>query len=334
MLPNYKFTLSPMAGLTNSPYRLLCQGFYDQVFLISEMVNARSLVENNPKAKSLAYFSPKEKYRCIQIFSKFPNDIASAVNLIVENNLADQIDLNFGCPVKKITKSGGGAMIPANKSLYSKIIAEAVKVANGKVPITVKLRLGIDESNITYIQAGLIAEDLGCKMVTLHARYLKQMYKGQADWSKIADLKKRLSIKVFGNGDIKTPNDAKKAFDLTGVDGIAVGRGALGRPWIFASIAQTIGLTDLATNLSSVLTTEFDKLDRILQIKAYKQINYLILQQANMLIDYFDSELLAIKNLRKYLIWYFKGYSIGRNVRAKLVRVQTLFELKQILGEL
>ncbi|MDR2749010.1 MAG: tRNA-dihydrouridine synthase family protein, partial [Bifidobacteriaceae bacterium] len=172
-LDNAKLVLSPMAGITNSPYRLLCQKYYKNALLIGEMVNARSLIENNPKALKLASFSPNEINRSLQIFSAKPDEIAAAVKKIVDENLADHIDLNFGCPVRKIVKQGGGAMIPKDKVLYRQII-RAAKENAGSLPITAKFRLGIDKDIITYIDAGYIAEEEGCAAVTLHARFLKQ----------------------------------------------------------------------------------------------------------------------------------------------------------------
>ncbi|MDR2799361.1 MAG: tRNA-dihydrouridine synthase family protein, partial [Bifidobacteriaceae bacterium] len=172
-LDNAKLVLSPMAGITNSPYRLLCQKYYKDALLIGEMVNARSLIENNPKALKLSSFSPDEINRSLQIFSAKPDEIAAAVKKIVDENLADHIDLNFGCPVRKIVKQGGGAAIPKDKVLYRQIIRAAKENADS-LPITAKFRLGIDKDIITYIDAGYIAEEEGCAAVTLHARFLKQ----------------------------------------------------------------------------------------------------------------------------------------------------------------
>ncbi|MDR3152491.1 MAG: tRNA dihydrouridine synthase DusB [Bifidobacteriaceae bacterium] len=320
MLPNYRLALSPMAGVTNSPYRRLCQEFYKEAFYVGEMVNARSLIENNCKAKKMVVFSKKEKYRSLQIFSKFPDEIFEVVRKIVAENIADHVDLNFGCPVKKITQNGGGAMILTNLDLYKDIIQAAVLAAKKKVPITCKFRIGTDEKNQTYIQAGEIAEEQGCSLVTLHARYMKQMYKGQADWSKIADLKNRLSIKVFGNGDVRDFKDAKRMFEVTGVDGIAIGRAALGKPWIFEEIAQNLGWK---TN-KYYPKNYFD----------LKKIKQIVLYHTDMLIEYYSDENQAVKLLRKFLIWYFKGFSIGSDMRMKLVRVANLDDVKYLLKHL
>ncbi|MDR3116811.1 MAG: tRNA dihydrouridine synthase DusB [Bifidobacteriaceae bacterium] len=320
MLPNYKLALSPMASVTNSPYRRLCQGFYKPAFFVGEMINARSLIENNWKARQLAFFSSEENYRSLQIFSKFPDEIFAAVEKIVFEDIADHIDINFGCPVKKITKSGGGAMILTNLDLYKNILQAAVLASQKKVPITCKFRIGLDEENQTYIQAGEIAEEAGCSLVTLHARYMKQMYRGQANWQKIADLKKRLSIKVFGNGDVKNWQDAKNMFETTGVDGIAIGRGALGRPWVFEEIAENLGWP----------------VSQNPQKKTFgiKQIKQIILYHTDMLIEYFGDEKPAVRNLRKYLIWYFKGFPIGADMRSELVKVVSLDDVKYLLQKI
>ncbi|MDR2748300.1 MAG: tRNA-dihydrouridine synthase, partial [Bifidobacteriaceae bacterium] len=176
---------------------------------------------------------------------------------------------------------------------------------------------GIDKDIITYIDAGYIAEEEGCAAVTLHARFLKQMYSGYADWSKIKDLKSRLTIKVIGNGDVKTSEDAKRMFEETGADAVAIGRGALGRPWIFYQIASDLGFTN----------------KKIEYPKTFDEIVKLIFEHANLLIDYLEDETLAVKNLRKFLIWYFKGQPVGKQFRSKLVKVKTVKELEKLLAK-
>ncbi|MGH3096137.1 MAG: tRNA dihydrouridine synthase DusB, partial [Streptosporangiales bacterium] len=223
--------LAPMAGVTNAPFRALCREHGAGLY-VSEMVTARALVEQNPATMRMVTFGPEERPRSVQLYGVEPGVVGRAVSLLVEQDLADHVDLNFGCPVPKVTRRGGGAALPYKRPLLRAIVRAAVQAA-GSLPVTVKMRKGIDEENLTYLDAGRIAEDCGAATVALHARTAAQHYSGQADWSAIARLKEAVTIPVLGNGDLWEAADAIAMRRQTGCDGVVVGRGCLGRPWLF-----------------------------------------------------------------------------------------------------
>jgi len=229
--------LAPMAGVTNYPFRSLCKRFGAGLF-ISEMVTARPLVEGRERTLKLADFGPDESPRSLQLYGVDPIYVGEAVRRLVGDGRVDHIDLNFGCPVRKVTRKGGGAAIPAKPQLLASIVHAAVRSA-GEVPVTIKFRMGIDERILTYLESGRIAESEGCAAVTLHARTAAQLYDGHARWEAIAELKQTVeSIPVIGNGDIWVAEDALRMMRETGCDGVAIGRGCLGRPWLFRDLAD------------------------------------------------------------------------------------------------
>jgi nifR3 family TIM-barrel protein len=239
--------LAPMAGVTNLAFRTVCRELEEKLtgqargLYVNEMVMARSLVNRNPKAMRMIQFGPEERPRSMQLYTVDPEAVGEAVRMIVAEDLADHVDLNFGCPVPKVTRNGGGAALPYKRRLFARIIAAAVSGAQGAVPITVKFRVGIDDEHHTYLDAGRIAQDSGAASVALHARTAAQLYSGTADWSAIARLKEHVTeVPVLGNGDIFAAADAKRMMDQTGCDGVVVGRGCLGRPWLFAELAAAL----------------------------------------------------------------------------------------------
>ncbi|MCJ7753904.1 MAG: tRNA dihydrouridine synthase DusB, partial [Thermoanaerobaculales bacterium] len=224
--------LAPMAGVTNYPFRRLCRQFGAGLF-ISEMITARPLVEGREKTLKLADFGPDETPRSLQLYGVDPYYVGEAVRRLVGEGRVDHLDLNFGCPVRKVTRKGGGAAIPGRPRLLASIICAAVNAA-GAVPVTVKFRMGIDDDHLTHLESGRVAESEGCAAMTLHARTAAQLYDGSAKWSAIGELKQAVtSIPVIGNGDIWVAEDALRMVKETGCDGVAVGRGCLGRPWLF-----------------------------------------------------------------------------------------------------
>ena len=232
--------LAPMAGVTNAPFRTLCRRFGAGLY-VNQMITARALVEGHRKSLELAAFAPDESPRSIQLYGTDPYSIGEATRLLVDGLVdgipVDHIDMNFGCPMKKVTRHGGGAALPWKREHYRKIVQAAVKNA-GDVPVTVKFRVGIDDDAITFLDAGRIAEDEGVKAVALHARTANQLYSGHADWRRITELKAAVtSVPVFGNGDIWEADDALRMMRTTGCDGVTVGRGCLGRPWLFGDLA-------------------------------------------------------------------------------------------------
>ncbi|MEZ5168005.1 MAG: tRNA dihydrouridine synthase DusB [Acidimicrobiales bacterium] len=228
--------LAPMAGVTNAPFRTLCRR-YGAGLYVNQMITARAIVEGHRKSLELAAFAPDESPRSIQLYGTEPYSIAAATRRLVDSDGVDHIDMNFGCPMKKVTRHGGGAALPWKRSLYRSIVRAAVRAA-GSVPVTVKFRVGIDDSTPTFLDAGRIAEDEGCRAVALHARTAHQLYSGSADWRRIAELKEAVTtIPVLGNGDIWEADDAVRMLRETGADGVVVGRGCLGRPWLFRDLA-------------------------------------------------------------------------------------------------
>ncbi len=229
--------LAPMAGVTNPPFRTLCRG-YGAGLYVSEMITARALVEGNRKTLLLASFGPEETTRSLQLYGVDPHYVGEAVRVLVGEDRVDHLDMNFGCPVRKVTSKGGGAAIPLKPRLLRNIVRAAVAAA-GRVPVTIKFRLGIDDLHPTYLEAGRIAQEEGCAAVAMHARTAAQLYDGQAHWESIAALKEAVTrIPVLGNGDIWEAEDALRMMRTTGCDGVVVGRGCLGRPWLFRDLAD------------------------------------------------------------------------------------------------
>ena len=242
--------LAPMAGITNRAFRRLCResgtagleagGASGATSLyVSEMVTTRALVERTPETMRLISHDPEEHPRSVQLYSVDPATAGLAARMLVTEDRADHIDLNFGCPVPKVTRKGGGAALPWKTDLFRGIVAAVVREAQPyAVPVTVKMRVGIDGDHVTYLDAGRIAEGEGAAAVALHARTAAQAYSGQADWSAIARLKEAVTtVPVLGNGDIWSAEDALEMVRQTGCDGVVVGRGCLGRPWLFTDLA-------------------------------------------------------------------------------------------------
>src|SRR5947209_1030327 len=232
--------LAPMAGITNQAFRRLCRE-YGAGFYVSEMVTSRALLERNDESLRLIANDPDEHPRSVQLYGVDPGTVGAAVKLLVDEDRADHVDLNFGCPVPKVTRKGGGSALPWKRDLFAAIVAQAVRQAKGR-PVTVKMRKGIDEDHLTYLEAGRIAETVGAAAVALHARTALDFYSGTADWSAIARLKEAVTtVPVLGNGDIWSADDAVRMVASTGCDGVVVGRGCLGRPWLFGDLAAALG---------------------------------------------------------------------------------------------
>lgn len=310
--------LAPMAGITNTAFRRLCRE-YGAGLYVSEMITSRALVERNATTMRLISHHESETPRSIQLYGVDPATVEGAVRVLVEEDRADHIDLNFGCPVPKVTRKGGGAALPWKLELFRDIVTRAARAA-GEIPLTVKMRKGIDSDHLTYLEAGRIAEDAGVAAVALHARTAAEFYSGEADWSAIANLKEAVtSVPVLGNGDIWSADDAVRMMAETGCDGVVVGRGCLGRPWLFGDLARALGPAASAG----------PEVDATLGFVAAA-----FRRHAELLMEFFESEDRGCRDIRKHVAWYFKGYPVGGDTRARLATVSTLAEIDGLLATL
>jgi len=309
--------LAPMAGITNTAFRRLCRE-YGAGLYVSEMITSRALVERNATTMRLIQHHESETPRSIQLYGVDPVTIGNAAKLLADEDRADHIDLNFGCPVPKVTRKGGGAALPWKTDLFEQIVRAAVAGA-GDIPVTVKMRKGIDDDHLTFLDAGRRAQDAGAAAIALHGRTASQFYSGQADWSAIAALKQAVTgIPVLGNGDIWSAEDAVRMMAETGCDGVVVGRGCLGRPWLFGDLARALGDPNAGEPVDATLGFVAD---------AFKR-------HAELLVEFFEDEGRGCRDIRKHVAWYFKGYPVGGDTRARLATVSTLAEIDELLATL
>ena len=312
-----------MAGVTNVAFRTLCRelevtragtasGLY-----VCEMVTARALVERHPVTMHMTTFGPSESPRSLQLYTVDPENTYRAARMIVEENLADHIDMNFGCPVPKVTRRGGGAALPYKRRLFGQIVAAAVRATQGtSIPVTVKFRIGIDDTHHTHLDAGRIAEQEGAAAVALHARTAAQRYSGTADWDQIGRLKEVVTtIPVLGNGDIFEAADACAMMAATGCDGVVIGRGCLGRPWLFAELSAAFAGRPLPVP------------------PTLGEVAEIIRRHASLLADHFGVEK-GMRDIRKHIAWYLHGFPAGSDLRRALALVTTPAELDDLLGRL
>ncbi|MFV0257001.1 MAG: tRNA dihydrouridine synthase DusB [Acidimicrobiales bacterium] len=306
--------LAPMAGVTNAPFRRLCRQFGAGLY-VSEMISARALCEGSAKTAKLADFAPGESPRSLQLAAVEPRYAGEAVRRLVDDDRVDHIDINFGCPVRKVTRHGGGGALPYKRRLFAAVVGAAVAAA-GDVPVTVKLRVGIDDDHITYLDAARAAEDLGVAAVALHGRTVAQLYSGTADRATITRLAETItSIPVFGNGDIWAAEDAVAMMAETGCDGVVIGRGCLGRPWLFAQLVAALAG------------------DPVPPHPTLAEVAPIMTGHAELLVAWFGDHQ-GIREFRKHTGWYLRGYPVGGEVRRRLAMIASLGELAAILGEL
>ncbi len=312
--------LAPMAGITNTAFRRLCREFGAGLY-VSEMITSRALVERTRESMRLITHHESETTRSIQLYGVDPQTVSEAVTMLVAEDRADHIDLNFGCPVPKVTRKGGGAALPWKLGLFREIVEGAVKAA-GDVPLTVKMRKGIDSDHLTYLEAAKAAQGAGAAAVALHARTAAEFYSGQADWSAIETLKNAIDdIPVLGNGDIWSADDAVRMMRETGCDGVVVGRGVLGRPWLFGDLAAAFS-TDPSDGPVAPIQPSLGEVARAFR------------RHAELLVEFFESEERGCRDIRKHVAWYFKGYPVGGDLRAALATVESLAQLDDLLGTL
>ena len=304
--------LAPMAGVTNAAFRQLCReqgaGLY-----VCEMITSRGIVERDAKTLSMLAFDPGETTRSVQLYGVDPHHVGEAVRILVAEHGVAHVDLNFGCPVPKVTRKGGGAALPYKRGLLEQILRSAVSAAQPSgVPVTMKTRIGIDPDHQTHLDAGRIAQDAGCAAIALHARTADQHYSGAAYWPAIGELKQAVHIPVLGNGDIWEAADAIRMVDETGCDGVVVGRGCLGRPWLFR---------DLAAAFAGRPPPPLPSLG---------EVAAMIARHGRLLAELMGEDR-GMRDLRKHMSWYLKGFVVGQQTRAALGLVSTLDELDDLL---
>nr|WP_322860527.1 tRNA dihydrouridine synthase DusB [Mycobacterium europaeum]MEA1161160.1 tRNA dihydrouridine synthase DusB [Mycobacterium europaeum] len=315
--------LAPMAGVTNVAFRTLCRELEQSKvgtvsgLYVCEMVTARALVERHPVTMHMTTFAPDESPRSLQLYTVDPAITYAAAKMVADEGLADHIDMNFGCPVPKVTKRGGGAALPYKRRLFGQIVAAAVRATEGSgIPVTVKFRVGIDDEHHTHLDAGRIAESEGAAAVALHARTAAQRYSGTADWEQIALLKQHVrTIPVLGNGDIYDASDALTMMATTGCDGVVIGRGCLGRPWLFAELSAAF--TDSPAPTPPTLGEVAD----------------IVRRHGRLLAAHFGEDK-GMRDIRKHIGWYLHGFPAGSELRRALAMVKTLDELDSLLSQL
>jgi nifR3 family TIM-barrel protein len=307
--------LAPMAGVTNAAFRTLCRE-YGAGLYVSEMVSARALVEANASTLRKASFGADEDIRSLQLYGVNPYYVGEAVRRVVEQEGVSHVDLNMGCPSPKVTRHGGGAALPVHTKLLASIVRAAVQAA-GSVPVTVKMRKGVDDQTLTFLQAGRAAADEGAAAVALHARTAEQLYSGRADWPAIAELKQALpDVPVLGNGDIWLGSDAVRMQQETGCDGVVVGRGCLGRPWLFRDLVDAFAGRPVQP--PPTLGGVADAMRR----------------HARLLAEHFEDEAFGVRDFRKHVGWYLTGYPAGGQRRRAMAMAGSLAELDGLLDEL
>jgi len=307
--------LAPMAGITNAAYRRLCReqgaGLY-----VCEMITSRGLVEGDETTRRMLVFDPEEEVRSVQLYGTDPAYVGEATRILCEEYAVRHVDLNFGCPVPKVTRKGGGGALPWKTDLLGRILTAAVTAAAAyDVPVTMKTRKGIDEDHLTFLDAGRVAQDTGCAAIALHGRTVAQSYSGGADWDSIAELVAAVDLPVLGNGDIWEARDALAMVEHTGAAGVVVGRGCLGRPWLFRDLADAFAGRETRT------------LPRLGEVAAMMR------RHAELLSELMGEEK-GCTEFRKHVAWYLKGFAAGGDLRHRLALVSSLAALDELLADL
>jgi nifR3 family TIM-barrel protein len=310
-----------MAGITNAAYRRLCSeqgaGLY-----VCEMITSRGLVEGDATTRQMLVFDEQESVRSVQLYGTDPAYVGRATEILCVEYGVAHVDLNFGCPVPKVTRKGGGAALPWKRTLLGEILAAAVKAgARYDVPVTMKTRKGIDEDHLTYLDAGRIAQEAGAAAIALHGRTAIQSYSGTADWDAIARLVEHVDIPVLGNGDIWEAADALRMVEQTGADGVVVGRGCLGRPWLFRDLAAAFA-GDRSSGPGPVGARP-----------ALGEVAAMMRRHTELLCQHMGEER-GCKEFRKHVSWYLKGFPVGGDLRRELALVSTLSGLDDLLAQL
>ena len=315
--------LAPMAGVTNAPFRSLCRQFGPGLVYVNEMIMAAALVYGNTRTRSMVSFAPDEKFRSLQLYGSDPTIVEKAVDILGSEDLVDHIDLNFGCPAAKVTRKGGGAAVPLKKNLLAEIVRGAVRAGSRYgIPVTCKFRMGIDDELLTYLDTGKICRDAGAVTIALHARTARQHYAPSARWEAIAALKQHVDgIPVLGNGDIWCADDALRMIRETGCDGVVIGRGCLGKPWLFRDLVD-------AFNDREIRLTP--RLGEVLDVMLAHAESLMHHHRANGRND--DTK--GIREFRKHCGWYLTGYPVGPDVRRRFAEVSTIDHVRELAASL
>jgi nifR3 family TIM-barrel protein len=319
--PAAPVVLAPMAGVTNRAFRAMCRSHGPGLVYVNEMVMANAVVYRNGKTETMLQFGADESPRSLQVYGSDPDVLGRAVHRLCDEGRVDHIDINFGCPAAKVTRKGGGAAVPAKPALLRAIVRAAVRAATPYgVPITTKFRMGLWDDLRTDVTTGLICAEEGVAWIALHARTVEQHYSGEARWEAIAELKQAVDgVPVLGNGDIWEASDAVEMMRRTGCDGVVIGRGCLGRPWLFG---------DLVTVLDGGPAPEPRRLGEVRDAMS---------RHARLLVEHFadfGAEHHAMRNFRKHTSWYLSGYPVGGATRARLAMVSSIAELDDLLAGL
>lgn len=305
--------LAPMAGVTNQPFRSLCREFGPDLVYVNEMIMATGLVHGSRKTQTMLSFGPDEDFRSLQLYGSDPEMMARAIDRLGSDGAVDHIDLNFGCPAAKVTRRGGGAAVPLKKNLLRAIVRAAVTTgAKYGIPITCKFRMGIDDDLLTFIDTGLICEEEGAAAIALHARTARQHYAPSARWEAITELKNVVkTIPVFGNGDIWEASDALRMVRETGCDGVVIGRGCLGRPWLFRDLIDAFAGRPVAPT---------PLLGEVLDV---------MVRHAEALCSHLGADR-GVRDFRKHTGWYLTGYPVGGEMRRRFSMISSLEELTNL----
>lgn len=319
--PAAPVVLAPMAGVTNRAFRTMCRSYGPDLVYVNEMVMANAVVHRNAKTEMMMQFGDDESPRSLQVYGSDPDMLGRAVHRLCEEDRVDHIDINFGCPAAKVTRKGGGAAVPAKPALLRAIVRAAVRAASPYgVPVTTKFRMGLWDDLRTDVTTGLICAEEGVAWIALHARTVEQHYSGEARWDAIAELKAAVDgVPVLGNGDIWEAADATAMMRHTGCDGVVIGRGCLGRPWLFGDLVEV--LNGGATPATRTLGEVRDAMAR----------------HGRLLVEHyadFGGEPHAMRNFRKHTSWYLSGYPVGGEARARFGMVSSIAELDDLLADL